>query len=115
MFSRDEFIERYSQPEVVENKRALSELLAAQQLRFEAAGGKVTELPYGVKALPNEVRIPATCDTDSGYPGISWSPDREKWSVRTTNSRKHLGFAKTLCEALRIQEQHSNKQDWKES
>lgn len=114
MFTTTELLERYSQPEVVENKEPLRGLLIKQVAEFESKGGKVTELPYGVKTHQYEIRSPAPGQLDSGYAGITWSPDREKWAVRTTNSRKHLGFADSICEALALQEKHQNKQNWKE-
>lgn len=114
MFNQADFAERYSQPEVVENKDWLRQQLNSHTIHFLHTGGKVTELPYGVKALPNELRAPGVGQLDSGHSGITWSPDKNKWVVRTTNSRKNLGYADSIAEALAMQEKDRNKQAGKE-
>lgn len=111
MFTESELMLRQQQPEVVEDKRRLSAELEQRTAEFLAKGGKVTDLPSGVKRCTGEA--PVRDSSESGYPGIRWAPDQNKWAVRTPNSRVHLGYATTLCEALQMQEKHHLKQTWK--
>lgn len=101
----------FTQAEFIEDKRGLSQKLEEEVDQFLKKGGKITEVTTGVKAHPNLI----TGNTDdSGHPGITWKKEYGQWSVRTTNSKVHLGYAKTLCEALAMQQKHQAQQTWKE-
>ena len=114
MFTETEFRERFAQPEVVEPKEPLRMNLQRDIEAFLARGGYITEVPVGAKTVPNGVFVPVEGDSESGYPGITWKPEYNKWSVRSTNSRVHLGYAASLCEAFAMQEKHKAQQTWKE-
>lgn len=113
MFSPDELPLRYEQPDEVENKEIERRKIERQTIEFECRGGKIDVIPVGVKTLVRDLPTDAQA-LESGYPGINWSADREEWVVRTPNSRRHIGYAPTIIEALKMQDLDKNKQEWKE-
>jgi hypothetical protein len=100
---------------VVENKRALSANLAQHTREFLKHGGTVVVIPTGVSKYLEPPPVPRDGVPISGVAGINWSVDRKQWTVRTPNSRRHLGFANDLAEAVEMQRKHEAKQAWKES
>lgn len=114
MFTKDEAQLRFQHPEVVEDKERLRWQLEAQTNAFLARGGKPVEVPPGVGAVPAGLQAPKSNNSDSGYLGITWSTEQNKWAVRSLDSRKHLGFVTSLRDGLALQEKHKNKQSWKE-
>jgi hypothetical protein len=100
--------------EPVEDKRAKSAELQKEVDHFLKNGGEIVQVPLGYTRLDEE--LPAAKDgvPISGKPGINWSPDRNKWSIRTPNSRQFIGYATSITEGLEMQTKHE-KQKWKES
>lgn len=100
--------------EIQENKNAQRAEIEAQMREFERRGGKITPLPDAMQTYDRQIKVPTEGCTDSGYPGIVWSTEKNQWSVRTPNSRRHIGYSDTIAGALKMQEERSNKQQWKE-
>lgn len=114
MFTKDEAQLRFQHAEVVEDKERLRWQLEAQTIAFMARGGKPVEVPPGVGAVPAGLQAPKSNNSDSGYLGITWSTEQNKWAVRSLDNRKHLGFAASLCEALGMQEKYKNSKSKRE-